>query len=138
VTPWPWASLAVARAEHLPLADASADVVVASTLLSSLPDTSLREAAAREMARVVRPGGRVVVYDLRYPSPRNRAVHRVSAAELRRLFPSWRMRAHSLTLMPPLARSFLGATPRRYRLLSAVPVLRSHIGVVLVRPKAAT
>lgn len=131
-----WAQLAQASAERLPLADAAADAVVASTLFSSLGESWQRAAAAREMARVIRPGGRVVVYDLRYPSPSNRAVRPVSAAELRQLFPGFRATVvRSLTVLPPLARSGLFGGRRRYAILSRIPMLRSHLALVLEKPR---
>ncbi len=45
----------------LPLLDASFDVVVAVTVLCFVPDT---QRAVREMARVLRPGGRMVIGEL--------------------------------------------------------------------------
>ncbi|HEV8229083.1 MAG TPA: methyltransferase domain-containing protein [Candidatus Limnocylindria bacterium] len=132
----PWARLAVASAAHLPLADAAADAMVASTLLSSLPEPWERAAAAAEMARTLRPGGRAVVYDLRYPNPGNTSVRTVSLSELRRLFPGWRLAgARTLTVLPPLARSSLFGGKRRYAILSRIPMLRSHLGVVLEKPR---
>lgn len=49
------------RIERLPFADASFDVVVAVTVLCFVSDAS---AALREMARVLRPGGRLVLGEL--------------------------------------------------------------------------
>jgi SAM-dependent methyltransferase len=49
------------RAERLPFADASFDIVVSVTVLCFLPDPA---GAVREMARVLRPGGRLVLGDL--------------------------------------------------------------------------
>lgn len=49
------------RAENLPFHDRSFDIVTAVTVLSFVPD-SVR--AVQEMARVLRPGGRVVIGDL--------------------------------------------------------------------------
>ncbi len=46
--------------EHLPLDDASADVVVANMALHHAPDPV---AALHEMTRVCKPGGRVVITD---------------------------------------------------------------------------
>ncbi|MDP2242234.1 MAG: methyltransferase domain-containing protein [Burkholderiales bacterium] len=49
------------RAEALPFEDASFDVVVSRSALHHFPDVA---AALREMARVVRAGGRVVILDV--------------------------------------------------------------------------
>lgn len=49
-------------AESLPFDDASLDLVVSSFLLHELPP-DIRAAAFREMARVLRPGGLVVIVD---------------------------------------------------------------------------
>ena len=132
----PWAQLAAARADRLPLRDGVADAVVLSTLVSSIREPWQRASAAREIERITRPGGRVVVYDLRYPSPANREVRPVSVSELRRLFPGWRVaQDRTLTLAPPLARSALGGGARRYGMLSRIRPLRSHVGVVLEKPR---
>jgi SAM-dependent methyltransferase len=130
----PWGEFRIGSADRLALPDASVDVVVAATLFSSLREAFLLRAVAAEIARVLRPGGRLVVYDLRYPSPRNRAVTPVTIANLARLFPGWPIQSTTITLLPPIARSRLGAGERRYRLLAAVPVLRSHLAAILVRP----
>jgi ubiquinone/menaquinone biosynthesis C-methylase UbiE len=55
-------ALAVENAEALPFADAAFDVVTSVYLFHELPRNT-RRAVAREMLRVVRPGGLVVVED---------------------------------------------------------------------------
>jgi arsenite methyltransferase len=49
----------------LPFADASFDAVVSSIAIHNLADAADRERACTEIARVLRPGGRVAVLDLR-------------------------------------------------------------------------
>ncbi|MDV9170848.1 methyltransferase domain-containing protein [Streptomyces sp. W16] len=53
-------------AESLELPDASFDTVVTSLMLHHLPE-ELRPAALREMHRVLRPGGRLLVVEFRPP-----------------------------------------------------------------------
>lgn len=51
----------VAAGEHLPFAEASFDMVLAKTVLCFVEDA---ETMVREMARVLRPGGRLVIGEL--------------------------------------------------------------------------
>lgn len=53
------AGLVVADARHLPFADAKVDAVFAAGLIMHLPDA---DAGLRELARVTRPGGKLVLF----------------------------------------------------------------------------
>jgi SAM-dependent methyltransferase len=130
------AGFPVARADGrlLPLPPASVDVVAAFTVFSSVLDAGLADAIAAEIGRVLRPGGRLLWYDLRYPSPGNRNVRPLGRRPLRALFPGWERRLRSLTVAPPLARR-LGARDRRlYPLVARLPAARSHLFGELVKP----
>jgi len=59
---WSWVRLVEGAAERLPFADASFAMVTTIYLFHELP-RQVREQAAREMARVLRPGGRLVFVD---------------------------------------------------------------------------
>lgn len=133
----PFASFVEASADRLPLEAASVDVIVASTLFSSLPSPELEAAIAKEISRVLVPGGWLVWYDLRYDNPANRAVHGLSRRRLLHLFPGWPGEIRSMTVLPPIARRLGPTTPVTYPLLELVPLLRSHLIGRLRRPIGA-
>jgi SAM-dependent methyltransferase len=87
----------------------------------------MEAAAAREIGRVLRPGGWLIWFDLRYDNPSNPAVHGIDRRRLGRLFPRWAEEIRSCTVLPPLARRLGPTTPVLYPLLEAVPLLRSHL-----------
>lgn len=123
----PTARFDIGSADALPYEDRAFDVVCAITLFSSLPTADLELAVAREIRRVIRRGGWLVWYDLRYGNPSNPAVHGVTRSRLRTLFRDWAMDLHSVTLAPPIARRLGPATRIAYPLLHAIPPLRSHL-----------
>jgi SAM-dependent methyltransferase len=130
----PWARFVEASGDALPFDDASFDVVVASTLFSSLPSPALERDVANEISRVLRPGGWLIWYDLRYDNPRNPNVHGLDAARLGELFFGWAQELEPMTLLPPLSRRLGPLTRAAYPLLNAVPSLRSHLIGRLLRP----
>ena len=77
-----------ARAESLPFADASLDVVLATLMLHHLP-AETRERFVSEVHRVLRPGGRVLAVDFEPPAHGHGgpivALHRHSHVPLREI-----------------------------------------------------
>lgn len=130
----PWATWIVGSADELPFEDQAFDVIVASTLFSSLPSRRLEHGVAREIGRVVRRGGWIVWYDLRLGSPRNPAVHGLSTQDVERLFPDWPLDLEPLTLLPPVARRLGPLTRIFYPGLSLLTPLRSHLVGRIRRP----
>ncbi|MBW7905120.1 MAG: arsenite methyltransferase [Phycisphaerae bacterium] len=63
--------------EHLPVADASVDVVISNCVLNLSPD---KPQVWREIARVLRPGGRVAVSDLALLRPLPREIREMVEA----------------------------------------------------------
>jgi SAM-dependent methyltransferase len=53
-------------ARSLPFGDASFDVVVSNVALHNIPEREGRRQAVREIARVLKPGGRVVLSDIKH------------------------------------------------------------------------
>ncbi|HEY1551014.1 MAG TPA: class I SAM-dependent methyltransferase [Kofleriaceae bacterium] len=58
--------LVTADMRTLPLADASADVIVSSLAIHNVPGAAERAKAIAEIARVVKPHGRVVIVDINF------------------------------------------------------------------------
>ena len=130
----PYAVFQTGSAETIGYEAASFDVVSSLTLFSSLPNPELEMSVAREIARVMRPGGWLIWYDLRIRNPMNPSVHGIDTQRLGELFPGWTQDLRSTTLLPPIARRLGPATPVAYPLLHAIPPLRSHLVGRLRRP----
>lgn len=133
----PGSGLAQALGHELPFADGAFDLVIQSTVFTSILDPALRARVAGEMLRVLRPGGRVLWYDFHVNNPRNPDVRAVRPAELRGLFPGCAVDARRVTLAPPLARRLAGWSWLACRLLESLPPLRSHSLAVITRPGPA-
>lgn len=110
------------------------DLTLAFTLFSSVPEEGVAAAIAAELVRITRPGGLILVYDMRRGNPRNPAVHRVSGGDIERWFAGCEHRHHSLTLLPPAARMVGRYAPFAYGPLARLPFLRSHELHELTRP----
>lgn len=121
-------------ADRIPEPDARFDLAMAFTLFSSVRDEDVSKEIAAELFRITRPGGLILVYDLRRRNPRNRNVHPVSAEDIRRWFPKCPMRTRSITLAPPLARPVGRWAPWLYGPLTMIAPLRGHAMHVLRRP----
>ena len=58
--------VATADMRALPLSEASVDLVVSSLAIHNVPDQTGRDRAIAEIARVLKPGGTVVIQDMRH------------------------------------------------------------------------
>ena len=130
----PAARLVEADATELPFRDHVFDLVAQFTAFTSILDAGARGAAAREMVRVLRPGGTIVWYDFRVTPPGSKT-RGVSADEIRRLYPRAEIDLTTVTLAPPLARALLPWAAILADALQRVPLLRTH-HLALVRPEA--
>lgn len=132
-TMYPEIDFHLGNAEHLEFADERFDLVMAFTVFSSIFDRTMAANIASEIVRVLRPGGALLWYDVRYDST-NRNVKAVRARQVRALFPDLQGELATITLLPPFARRLGPLTRIGYPLLSRVPPLRSHLLGLLRKP----
>jgi SAM-dependent methyltransferase len=108
-------------------ADGSFDVVLQSTVFTSILDDSFQQRLANEMWRCVAPGGAVLWYDFTFNNPSNPDVRGVPVRRVAQLFPEGNMRVRRVTLAPPLSRRVCRRFPLGYQSLNLIPWLRSHV-----------
>ena len=70
-------------ARRLPYADESFDVVASMTAIHNIPDATGRAAAIAEAWRVTRPGGQILIFDIRHARGYAAQLRRLGAADVR-------------------------------------------------------
>ncbi len=127
-------ALHLGDATQAPIAPASQDLVLQSTVFSSLLDDHFQQRLAQTMWRWLRPGGAVVWYDFTVNNPRNPDVRGVPFKRVQALFPQAQIRHQRVTLAPPLARAVCKLHPALYGLFNSLPALRTHLLAWVKKP----
>jgi ubiquinone/menaquinone biosynthesis C-methylase UbiE len=107
------------------------DLVVQSTVFTSVLDAAMKKEMASEMCRVLKPDGLILWYDYYMDNPKNPDVKGVKSQEIRAIFPKCEIRLRRITLAPPIARILAPYSWLLCQLLSQLPWLCTHyIGVI--------
>ena len=114
-------------ATGLDLPARSQDIVLVSTVFSSLLDDAFQQRLADRIWHWTRPGGGVLWYDFTVDNPRNPDVRGVPLRRVRELFPEAAIEAMRVTLAPPIARVVSRWHPALYTLFNTLPLLRTHV-----------
>jgi SAM-dependent methyltransferase len=122
----PTVSLRLGDALEADIGPGSQDLVLQSTVFSSLLDDAFQARLAAAMWRWLRPGGAVLWYDLAVNNPRNADVRGMPLARVQALFPAGRIDARRVTLAPPLARAVARRHAGLYGLFNLLLPLRTH------------
>jgi len=130
---FPSADLRVGDAVDLPWPDGTFQLVVASTLFTSVLDKSVRRLIANQIYRVLAPGGVLLWYDFAINNPRNLNVRKITRREIAALFPVLRGQIRTVTLAPPLTRFIATRSHAIASFLEAIPFLRTHLLAVLMK-----
>lgn len=117
--------------QQLPFQNGSFDLVLQYTVFSSILDEGVRSNMAREMLRVLRnPGGLIIWYDF-WLNPSNRQTRGIRPKEVKRLFPRCRFEFHRITLAPPIARRLVAVSWTAALLLEKLRLFNSHYLVAI-------
>ena len=114
------------NATSLAFPDRSFDLVLQSTVFTSVLDCGMKQRIAAEMLRVLKPQGFVLWYDFHVNNPRNPDVRCIRKSEIRELFPHCRIHLSRTTLAPPIARLVGPYSALLYILLSGTKILCTH------------
>ena len=114
------------NAAALGFPDASFDLVLQSTVFTSILDPEMRQRVAAEMLRVLKPGGFALWCDFFVDNPQNPDVRGVRRREIRQLFPGCQIHLRHITLAPPIGRLVWHYSPLVYMLLSRSKILCTH------------
>jgi SAM-dependent methyltransferase len=114
------------NAATLAFPDESFDLIIQSTVFTSILNQDVQQRLAYEMVRVLRPNGLILWYDFHMNNPRNPDVRGVTAREIHRLFGDCTIELSRITLAPPVTRMLAPLSWFACQLLSAVPWLCTH------------
>jgi SAM-dependent methyltransferase len=134
----PQVTLIPGDATELALTDESFDIVVQSTVFTSILDSDFQQKLSRRMWRLVKPGGGVLWYDFTFNNPRNPDVRGVPLFRIRQLFPHAEIKAWRVTLAPPISRLVTRVHPGFYTLFNLFPFLRTHLLCWIKKPENET
>jgi len=123
---WPDIDFRCGNAEHLEFPDGYFDLVLLFTVVSSILNTDLVDRVVGEVHRVLKPGGAILWYDMRYNNPENSNIRGVTKGSIRLLFADFQIELHPITLVPVLARRLGPLTSSLYPVLAAIRPLRTH------------
>lgn len=103
------------------------DVVLQSTVFTSILDDAFQQTLADRMWSFVTPGGGILWYDYIYNNPSNPDVRGVPVRRIRELFPEGAITTWRVTLAPPISRRVTRIHPCLYTLFNCLPFLRTHV-----------
>jgi ubiquinone/menaquinone biosynthesis C-methylase UbiE len=134
----PLAEFRSESADRMSYDDGTFDLVTESTMFVLMPDDALASRIAREMIRVTKPGGHIMLTDWRYSKPGSDVYKAVTPARISSLFDvggaTTVVARERGALVPPVGRRLSHYLPSLYFLVQAlVPPLVGQVTTVLKR-----
>lgn len=107
------------------------DLVLQSTVFTSILDHDFRRLLADKMVTMTKPGGMILWYDFLFDNPRNKDVQGIPKKCVRELFPDIKSITFTkVTLAPPIGRR----VGNLYNVINGLfPFLRTHVIAVMIK-----
>ncbi len=102
------------------------DLILQSTVFTSILQAEMKHQIAAEMMRALSPRGLIIWYDFCVSNPANDDVRGVTKREIKTLFPECDIYLERLTLAPPLGRPVARVSNSLYIALSTLKILNTH------------
>lgn len=119
-------SIVCENAAALELDDATFDLVLQSTVFTSILNHKMRQQVASEMMRIMKSDGIIIWYDYHVSNPHNPDTQGVKRREIYRLFAGYSIKLERITLAPPIARRLAPHFWLACYLLERIPWLCTH------------
>jgi SAM-dependent methyltransferase len=124
------------NALDLPIAENTFDLVLQSTVFSSILDSDFQKQLAVHMMQMLRPGGAVLWYDFVVNNPNNPDVRGVPLRDVKAMFPGCNFQIRRVTLAPPIARKLGPLVRVAYPVLGSIPFLKTHVLCLITKQTA--
>lgn len=130
----PKANLYVGDGCKMPFESDFFDLVIVSTVFTSILEMKVKQALAEEIIRVMKNGGALLYYDFAFNNPSNKNVRGIRKKEIKALFCDLLQgKIKRVTLAPPICRIIAPVSFTMADILEKLPFLRTHYIAVLVK-----
>ena len=124
-------TLQCGSARELEFPDATFDLVLQSTVFTSILDLGMKRRIASEMLRVVKADGLILWYDYHVNNPWNSDVQGVKKREIYEFFPRCRIDLRRITLAPPITRWLAPRSWLACHVLERLRIFNTHYLVAI-------
>lgn len=111
------------------------DIVLQSTVFTSILDDDFQNKLAKHMWELTKPGGVIIWYDFVLANPHNKDVKAVPLKRVREMFPGAEVKVKRATLFPFIAQKVTKRTFFAYSILNKIPLLKMHIFCWIKKPE---
>ena len=118
-------------ATNLSFRDSSFDLILQSTVFTSVLDFTIKQEIANEMIRLLKTNGIILWYDFHMNNPSNPDVRGITKKEIKKLFPGCQIKLLRVTLAPPIVRWLASYSVLACSILERFKILNTHyLGVI--------